>query len=236
MTEVKNEPVMYAPASMDTGGPSSSCAGPDAGSAPMSSAAAGPTLDAEMGDSVDLDAFELNECVGSLLALGSSAEGSDIVELFCPWRLKDRSSLFGLTHGGAFDLRTGWDLSLEADRKRCWATLLELEPSFVLGSPKCAPFSVLQHLNKETPEGQARYDEGLWHLQFVSEVYAWQNARGAYFLHEHPWRATSWKLDCISKVMELEGVELRRGDQCRFGLKLKDRDGEEKLALSPREG
>ena len=70
-------------------------------------------------------------------------------------------------------------------------------------------------------------------MQFVSEVYAWQHARGAYFLHEHPWRATSWKLDCISKVMELEGVELRRGDQCRIGLKLKDRDGQEKLALKP---
>jgi hypothetical protein len=56
-TDVKKEQVLYALMWMDTGGASSSSAGPVAASTPMSSAAAGPTLDAEMGDSVDIDAF-----------------------------------------------------------------------------------------------------------------------------------------------------------------------------------
>jgi hypothetical protein len=55
-TDVRKEQVLYALMWMDTGGASSSYAGPVAASTPMSSAAAGPTLDAEMGDSVDIDA------------------------------------------------------------------------------------------------------------------------------------------------------------------------------------
>jgi hypothetical protein len=55
MRKEKNEPVLYAPMLMDTGGASSSFAGPVAASTPTSSTAAGPTLDAEMGDSVDID-------------------------------------------------------------------------------------------------------------------------------------------------------------------------------------
>jgi hypothetical protein len=54
---VKNEPVLHAPMSMDTGGTSSSSAGPVAASTPMSGSAAGPTLDAEMGEGVDIGAF-----------------------------------------------------------------------------------------------------------------------------------------------------------------------------------
>ncbi len=64
-------------------------------------------------------------------------------------------------------------------------------------------------MNKDTPEARIKYDEGVCHLTFVAEVYAWQNERGAYFLHEHPWRATSWKLDCLKAVVALDGAELR---------------------------
>ena len=159
---------MIVPTTMDVEtGASSFSAGPAAASAPMSGAA---EPDEDM-VGTDLGNLEVNECVGALLALGLDTKGSDIVELYCPGRLKDLSSLFGLTHGGAFDLRTGWDLSLAADREKCWATLLDLEPSFILGSLKCAPFSVLQHLNNDTQKARDKYDEGVSHMKFVAEVY-----------------------------------------------------------------
>ena len=37
--------------------------------------------------------------------------------------------------------------------------------------------------------------------------------RGCWFLHEQPWTAASWKLECVRKRVSTYGVELRRGDQ-----------------------
>ena len=49
------------------------------------------------------------------------------------------------------------------------------------------------------------------------DVYAWQASRGKKFSHEHPWSATSWKLDFVQKVAAMPGVEVRKGHQCPFG-------------------
>ena len=51
-------------------------------------------------------------------------------------------------------------------------------------------------------------------------------------MHEHPWGAWSWKLDFVREVQNLPGVEVRRGDQCPFGLASVDNAGEG-LALKP---
>ena len=37
------------------------------------------------------------------------------------------------------------------------------------------------------------------------------------FVFEHPWRATSWKQQCITDIMGLEGVRTVISDQCCFG-------------------
>ena len=41
-----------------------------------------------------------------------------------------------------------------------------------------------------------------------------QEERG--FVHEHPWSAFSWQLDCVTNLLGQPGVECRRGDQCHF--------------------
>ena len=47
-----------------------------------------------------------------LLSLGmGGADAADVMVVFCPGRLAPYVSMFGLVHGGAFDLRDGWDLS-----------------------------------------------------------------------------------------------------------------------------
>ena len=43
-------------------------------------------------------------------------------------------------------------------------------------------------------------------------------SRGAFFLFEHPARASSWDLPAIIEVEESEGVDTVIGDQCMYGL------------------
>ena len=123
---------------------------------------------------------EINELAVTINSLMPTVrEGkADVVELFCPGRLQELSKVIGLVPGGAFDLRTGWDLSNPEEVAACWRILEKMKPTFILGSPKCAPFSQLQHLNKDTPGHQQRLAEGLQHLKFVTEVYRWQHAAG----------------------------------------------------------
>ena len=63
------------------------------------------------------------------------------------------------------------------------------------------------------------------HLELCCEVYAWQAKRGKFFLYLHPWMASSWSKECIVKVLQLEGVAVRRADQCQFGLTFCDGEG-----------
>ena len=63
------------------------------------------------------------------------------------------------------------------------------------------------------------------HLQFCCRVYRWQVDRGCYFLHAHPWSASSWKLRFMKAMREVKGVELYCGDQCCFGQPAKGPDG-----------
>ena len=101
-----------------------------------------------------------------------------------------------------------------------------------MGSPKCAAFSVLQRLNSHTPEHEKRLHEGLQHLQLVMKIYKNQVKAGRLFLHEHPWSATSWNLDCVLEVRHMEGVAVAYGDQCPFGFVVLDAHGDS-LARKP---
>ena len=39
-----------------------------------------------------------------------------------------------------------------------------------------------------------------------------------YFLHEHPYSARSWNEECVKKIMNLENVQVVKGDMCCFGM------------------
>ena len=66
-------------------------------------------------------------------------------------------------------------------------------------------------------EREARL-QGIKHLNFCCAVYPWLTERGVHFLHEHPWGASSWDLDCLKAVRELPGVVVVRCDQRLYGL------------------
>ena len=88
--------------------------------------------------------FYLNELMGDFEKRNTR---SDVAEVFSPGRFSEMRGIFDLVPGAEFDLRSGYDLSTEAGRSECWRRLkLEL-PEVVIGSPPCAPFSVLAGLS-----------------------------------------------------------------------------------------
>ena len=137
---------------------------------------------------------DVHEMRSALFSLGMHASRVDVGELFSPGRLQELCTVVGLTPGGTFDLRTGWDFSDEEVQRKCWEVIQKMKPMFVLGSPKFAPSVQLQNIVEGTPEFWVMYLKGQRHLNFVMEVYAWQASEGRLFLHEHPWTSKSWKL------------------------------------------
>ncbi|CAK0830057.1 unnamed protein product [Prorocentrum cordatum] len=175
----------------------------------------------------------MQEEIGALLfSLGYSGRKADVMEVFCPNRLVGFAPLFGLVHGGSFDLRVGWDLTDRQQQRQCRELIEHFEVYFLLGSPRCAPFSMLKYLNEDTEKQREAYAIGYEHLRFVMELYTLQVKHDRTFLHEHPWGADSWDLDVVKDVMALPGVEVGRGDQCVFGLVVADARGD-RLAKKP---
>ena len=55
------------------------------------------------------------------------------------------------------------------------------------------------------------------HIEFSMKIAKLQISRGAFFLFEHPTRASSWDLPAIVEVEKSEGVDTVMGDQCMYG-------------------
>ena len=70
------------------------------------------------------------------------------------------------------------------------------------------------------------------HLKFVTTLYKMQWEAGRLFLHEHPAGATSWQLDMMKEVMQLDGVRTIVADQCMYGLKTWSTDKRQKDAAA----
>ena len=180
-----------------------------------------PLAGREASEAERADQREVARSVGEinqhLLELGYlEYDRVDVSEIFSPGRFAEVASAFDLVPGTAFDIRTGWDLATPAGRGECWRTLLKEMPEVVIGSPVCSPFSILQGFNDPSRRREA-LKVGIRHMEFSCAVYKWQLERGAHFLHEHPWGASSWKLQCVQQLVQTAGVEVVRSDQCQFG-------------------
>ena len=130
--------------------------------------------------------------------------------MFLPGRSAKLGSAFSELPGAVVDLRFGWDLPSAAGQE-CWKTLHAERPELVIGSPPSR-----RHSPWIKDEREARI-QGIKHLNFCCAVYRWQTERGVHFLHEHPWGASSWDLDCLKAVKELPGVVVVRCDQRLYG-------------------
>lgn len=101
----------------------------------------------------------------------------------------------GLTVGGAYDLKTGYNLRHTKDLAKMWRELREDDPELVVGSPPCRPFSILQSLNYPKMDFLKAVDlvgDGLAHIVTTCAFAKWQHRRGKKFLIEHPRGSRAW--------------------------------------------
>ena len=161
---------------------------------------------------------------------------NDVSEVYSPPRIVTVAEAAGLRGGFSLDLTAPdcngyvWDFSERDCRERARRLMREQKPYLLIGSPPCTAWSNLQNLNRCRPGGSEKVDEqqrrAKVHLLFCTSLYLEQMAAGRYFLHEHPQSATSWKENCMvdlaSNPMVMETVI----DQCAYGLKSKDKEGE----------
>ena len=104
---------------------------------------------------------------------------------------------------------------------------------FVIGSPPCTMFPVLQAMNLAVkgsdPEKADRFRQELVkarkHLEFCCLMCKQQLDRGRHFIHEHPWGARSWDASCIQRLLDDKRVLIAKVDQCRFGLETTNAEG-----------
>ena len=75
-------------------------------------------------------------------------------------------------------------------------------------------------------------DEGMKHLNFCMMLYDIQMESGLYFLHEHPYSASSWKQESVERIPRKAEVKLMQGDMCAFGMWQETESGNQ-LVMKP---
>ena len=56
------------------------------------------------------------------------------------------------------------------------------------------------------------------YVRFINQVYEHQRKHGRFFLHEHPWLATSWSMHEIEKLLKYDDVQRVQTHMCQFGM------------------
>ena len=159
--------------------------------------------------------------------------GADVVEVYSQPRIAQEAAMrmydgMKLVPGWSLDLtrsdpKTGkpWDLGDRTVQSRVKKMILESKPLFVIGSPPCTAFSVMQNINKDKRDPEVikkEIEEGRKHLKFCMELYKMQVDGKRFFVHEHPAGATSWETSEMVKMAMMKGVDIITFDMCAFGM------------------
>ena len=188
----------------------------------------------------DMDLNGLN--VKDKKIMSAILRGVDITEVYSPERVAEACKRFGMIPGSSMDIRTGFDFDRSEDRRRARDRVRSERPTLLVGSPPCTMFSLLQELakacNRDKPgwleAHEAKVEKAKRHIRFCCELYQLQQDAGRYFLHEHPWSAKSWNLDCIDRIRNAPGVRLVQSNMCRYGMESFDPEaGVTKPVLKP---
>ena len=160
-------------------------------------------------------------------ALAKEGIEHSIIEAYSPKRVTGMAELMGLVPGMALDFTTDdhdgkpWDFNIEEKRERAMSLVKSKKALLIIGSPMCSAFSQLQNLNfckMSKDDIKAVQDYGRKHLEFCMELYRAQHDNGLYFLHEHPFNATSWQNEMVKQVLNLPGVSKVKSHMCAFGM------------------
>ena len=143
----------------------------------------------------------------------------DLAEVYSPPRVTAEAAKLNLKAGEAMGFTTVWDFDDTKDRKRAEDYINEERPLLLLGSPMCTAFSQLQRLNGRGAHSAEKMKNAIGHMEFVIELYKMQIDGGKLFLLERPATASSWQLNCVKKLGNIDGVDVAVADLCMFGLR-----------------
>ena len=145
------------------------------------------------------------------------------MEVFSNPRIAPYCNELGLLTGPSVDLGTGWDLLLESAQHRLLHMITLLRPLVIMLSPPCTVFSQVQasmeSRRKDLAKWARRYEEGKKLWDFAVQLFQVQIRAGRIAVLEHPWLATSWKLDVSQALMGDTAVQSQVFDQCLVGLR-----------------
>ena len=153
--------------------------------------------------------------------------GADVAEVYSPERVVKMAKEFGLKAGFSLDLTntdgegTPWDFSKVERRNAAIRKVIEEKPLFVIGSPMCDQWSIMQNANKHKwsqEERTQRLEAARIHLEFMCEVYKIQAKNKRYYVHEHPATAASWQEKCVIETQRSTKGVMVMADMCRFGM------------------
>ena len=159
----------------------------------------------------------------ALKDVASACFSVDVSEIYSPPRVTTEAKRQHLKAGGAYDLKTGYNLRMTKDLQRMWSELHADDPELLLGSPPCTPFSPLQELNfpkMDFEKAVTLVGEGLEHVVTTCAAAKWQYKRGKIFVLEHPLRSKAWEEECMLELMGLPEVHVCVVDQCAYGLRV----------------
>ena len=150
-----------------------------------------------------------------------------VAEVWCQPRITTMAHKYNPVPGAAYDIETNdgtgnpWDFNVPEQRNKCVREILEQRPSFLIGSPVCTMFSILQGLNKarmDLNKWEASWNKGVCRMLFAIKSYRIQAIAGKFFPHEHPASASNWKLPETQALMEDYKLKKVNGQNCRFGV------------------
>ena len=160
------------------------------------------------------------EEVKQIAALQVELAGCHVLEPFSQKRFTEQASAFGLKPGFAVDLceqrpygpQKGqhWDLNIDDDVKELGKMIEYEDPWLVTGFPPYDPLNT----STRSPRLEER------HLHTSIHFYRRQMEHGRYFLHEHPFGASSFKDPQMAKLMKEPGVMVVDGPMCRWDLRV----------------
>lgn len=150
----------------------------------------------------------------------------DFLEIFSEPRISKHAVRAGMVCAPAVDLKTGFDLLKAEDQARCVQVIQSCRPKYLMLSPPCTMFSIMQHRTNGKRKDQARFERRLCEAtvlwKFALRCFNMQKQAGRRVALEHPASASSWRLECSQPLLEWSGSVVF--DQCLFGLRTRVRN------------
>ena len=147
------------------------------------------------------------------------------MELYSPPRVLPMTDASGICSDLgclSFDILNGWDFRVTSLKALSIRILESWDIARLFLSPPCTMFSELQRLfnyKRMTKEVfDARMQEARGYLQHSMHAAKKQHLKRRMWMYEHPWKASSWKLEEIQSVQKLPGVYTVDFDMCACGL------------------